>query len=81
MGSGRVVFYDPKANYGFIEPDDDSGDVVFSIRAGSDEVEVGDLVGYELIPAPQVTQMGNEALRVWRLGFARQPVETSETPA
>ena len=81
MHTGRVVFYDPEANYGFIEPDDGSADVVFAIRGGVEPVEVGDLVRYELIPAPQVTQMGNEALRVWRLGFARQPAEASQAPA
>lgn len=69
MMTGRVVFYDEKANYGFIEPDNGSPDVVFSIRAGTTPVEVGDHVGYELMTRSEVTPMGPEALRVWHLGF------------
>jgi cold shock CspA family protein len=78
-GTGRIVFYDPKANFGFIEPDDGSGDVVFSIRPGDEPLDVGEGVAYELIPKPAVTQMGTQALRVWRVGFApmRPGEETS----
>jgi cold shock CspA family protein len=73
MQTGRVVFYDPEANYGFIEPDDGSTDVVFAVRGGVEPVEVGDLVAYELIRRPEVTFMGPEALRLRRLGFAPEP--------
>jgi hypothetical protein len=63
---GRVVFYDPKANYGFIDPNDGGADVIFSIRPYDDKVAVDDFVYFELAPAPQVTTMGRQALRVWR---------------
>ena len=69
-GRGIVAFYDERANYGFIEPDDESGDVVFSLPPGSEPVTVGDTVVYDLIPRPSVTTKGNEALRVRRVGFA-----------
>jgi cold shock CspA family protein len=69
-GTGRIVFYDPAANFGFIEPDDGSPDVVFSIRPGDAVLEVGEGVAYELVPQPSVTQIGPQALRVWRVGFA-----------
>jgi cold shock CspA family protein len=75
MQTGRVVFYDPEANYGFIEPDDGSTDVVFAIRGGVEPVEVGDLVAYELVPRPEVTFMGPEVLRLRRIGFAREPAQ------
>lgn len=70
QGKGTVVFYDPHANYGFIEPEDGSPDVVFALRPGDPPIAVGDPVGYDLIPQPSVTTRGSEALRVWKLGFA-----------
>lgn len=70
-GSGRIVYFDPVADFGFIEPDDGSADVVFSIRPGEEPLDVGEGVGYQLIPQPSVTQIGPQALRVWRVGFAR----------
>jgi cold shock CspA family protein len=80
-GTGRIVFYDPKANFGFIEPDDGSADVVFSIRPGDEPLEVGEGVAYQLIPQPAVTQIGAQALRVWRVGFAPTPREDESTTA
>lgn len=65
-GRGRVVFYDPEANYGFIDPDGEGGDIVFSIRPGEEPVQLGDYVHFELAPKPAVTQMGTQALRVWK---------------
>lgn len=69
-GTGRVSFYDPEGNYGFIEPEDGSPDVVFQLNPGDPPVAVGDLVGYVLIPRPEVTPRGREALRIWKVGFA-----------
>ncbi len=72
-GRGRVVFYDPEANYGFIDPDGEGADVVFSIRPGEEPVQVGDYVHYELVPQPLVTPMGTQALRVWKTAGAPGP--------
>lgn len=69
-GRGVVVFYDAKANYGYIEPEDGSADVVFKIPPGERPLAVGDHVVYDLIPRLQVTPRGPEALRVWKVGFA-----------
>jgi cold shock CspA family protein len=74
QGRGRVAYYNEHANYGFIEPDDDSGDVVFSLPPGSDPIAVGDAVIYDLVPRPSVTTKGPEALRVRRVGFAAHAV-------
>jgi cold shock CspA family protein len=70
QGRGVVAFFDEKANYGFIEPDDDSGDVVFSVPPGGEPLQVGDMVVYDLVRQPSVTTKGPEALRVRRVGFA-----------
>ena len=70
QGRGIVAYFDEKANYGFIEPDDDSGDVVFSVPPGGEPLNVGDAVIYDLVPPPSVTTKGPEALRVRRVGFA-----------
>ena len=69
QGTGTVVFYDPRADYGFIEADDGRSDVIFSMRPGEPSVAVGDVVGFELIRPPQVTPRGREALRIWKVGF------------
>src|SRR4051812_14124652 len=69
--TGRVTFYDPNGNFGFIKPDDGSSDVLYSVRPGDHTFEVGATVGYILIPQPSVTQIGTQALRVWRTGFPR----------
>ncbi|HUG15359.1 MAG TPA: cold shock domain-containing protein [Thermomicrobiales bacterium] len=68
--TGRVAFYDPQANFGFIEPDDGSADVVFSIRPGGEPLEAGDSVAYDLAPDSTVTPMGPQALSVRKVGFA-----------
>ena len=65
-GVGVVTYYDPKANFGFIDPDDASGDVVFSVRPGDDPLQVGDHVEYDLFAQPSVTTFGKQALRVRR---------------
>lgn len=70
--TGRVAFYDARANYGFIEPDDGSADVVFSLRPGAEPLKVGDSVVYDLIAPPSVTPMGPQARYLRRVGFARE---------
>lgn len=70
QGTGTVSFYDPNANYGFIDPDDGRADVIFFLRPGDPQVTAGDPVGFDLIPRPLVTPRGREALHVWKLGFA-----------
>jgi cold shock CspA family protein len=70
QATGRVTFYDPDANYGFIEPDDGSGDVVFSLLPGAAPLATGDIVTYELTPSMLVTPMGKQALRVRKAGFS-----------
>lgn len=65
-GTGVITFYDVRDNYGFIEPDDGSPDVVFRLRAGEAPLQVGDTVSYELVPRLSVTPRGAEALRVWK---------------
>lgn len=62
--SGKVTYYDPKANIGFIRPDDDSADVSFAVRPYDDPVAAGDYVYYELQPSLQVTTVGKQALHV-----------------
>lgn len=79
--TGRVAFYDPRANFGFIEPDDGSADVVFSIRPGGEPLEVGDSVTYDLVPQSSVTPMGPQALWVRRVGFSVAPAEQELHPA
>jgi cold shock CspA family protein len=79
--TGRVAFYNPQANFGFIEPDDGSADVVFSIRPGAEPLEVGDSVAYDLAPDSSVTPMGPQALRLRRVGFAVSRSETERDPA
>ena len=68
-GTGTVTFYDPEGNYGFIEPDDGSADVIFYLRAGDQPLQPGDTVAYELIPRMSVTEIGRQAIRVTRTGF------------
>lgn len=77
------MFYDPKANYGFIDPDGEGGDVVFSIRPGEEPVQVGDYVHYELVPRPEATPMSTQALRVWKTAGASSAsrANTDMTPA
>lgn len=74
QGRGTVVFYDERANYGFIEPDDGSADVVFTLRPGEGPVAIGDVVRYDLAPAPTVTPKGPEALSVRKVWA--QPIVT-----
>lgn len=74
-GVGVVTYFDARANFGFIDPDDASGDVVFSVRPGEEPLQVGDHVAYDITPLPSVTQGGKQALRVRRTG-SRTPVAT-----
>ncbi len=69
QGTGTVTFFDPKANYGFIDADDGGADIVFQLLPGDPAVATGEGVGFELIPRPSVTPRGREALRIWKLGF------------
>ncbi|HBY45568.1 MAG TPA: hypothetical protein PK593_01285 [Thermomicrobiales bacterium] len=62
--SGKVTFYDPDANIGFILPDDGSADVSFAVRPYDDPVVAGDYVYYELQPSLQVTRGGKHAIHV-----------------
>jgi CspA family cold shock protein len=78
-GTGTVSFYDPQRNFGFIEPDDGGADVIFYLRAGDEQVDIGDRVIFDLSPRASVTEMGRQAIRVTRTGFpagqaATQPV-------
>jgi len=77
--TGVVVFYDPNANFGFIEPDVGGADLSFHLRPGEGAVTVGDAVVFERLAVPYVTQTGPTAYRVRRLGFVapveREPVE------
>ena len=77
-GTGRVVFFDAKRNFGFIEPDDASGDVSFVLMPGQEALAVGDNVAFDLYPAPMVTPSGKPALRVWKVVFTdpRVPAAT-----
>ena len=68
--TGVVVFFDAEHNYGFIEPDDDSGDLTFSLAPGEGPVQVGDNVIFERMPTPYITPIGPTAYRVRRAGFA-----------
>jgi cold shock CspA family protein len=67
--TGVVVFYDANANYGFIEPDNGGADLIFSLRPGEGAVTVGDVVVFERMAVPYVTQTGATAHRVRRMGF------------
>ena len=71
--TGLIVFYDEKSNYGFIEPDDESGDLVFSLVPGEGPVQVGDNVMFERMPTPYITPIGPTAYRIRRAGFAPEP--------
>lgn len=78
--SGKVTYYDPKANIGFIRPDDGSADVIFSIRPYDEPVEAGDYVYYDLQPALQVTEIGKQALHVRRaVPNARRSIDVPPT--
>jgi cold shock CspA family protein len=78
-GVGVVTYFDPKGNFGFIDPDDASGDVVFSVRPGDEPLQVGDHVEYDLVPQPSVTQFGKQALRVRRTGSRQAPAVDAVT--
>ena len=78
-GTGVVTFYNPKANFGFIDPDDASGDVVFTMRPGEEGPEVGAYVEYDIMPMPTVTQIGKQALNVRRAG-SRPTASTAVKP-
>lgn len=68
-GTGTVSFYDPRRNFGFIEPDDGGADVIFYLRDGDQPVDIGDTVAFELSPRASVTEVGRQAIRVTRTGF------------
>lgn len=67
--TGVVVFYDQQNRYGFIAPDDESGDLVFSLVPGEGPVQVGDNVIFERMPTPYITPIGPTAYHVRRAGF------------
>ena len=67
--TGVVVFYDQQKRYGFIEPDDESGDLTFSLIPGEGQVQVGDNVTFERMPTPYITPIGPTAYHVRRAGF------------
>lgn len=69
-GRGVIVFIEPERNFGFIDPDDHTGDVVFIVSPGNEHLRVGDHVTYDLTRMPDVTQGGKHALHIRRLGFA-----------
>lgn len=75
--TGVVVFYDEKDNYGFIEPDDESGDLTFTLFPGEGPVRAGDNVHFERMATPYITPIGATAYRVRRAGFtpARPQIE------
>lgn len=76
--TGVVVFYDEKDNYGFIAPDNDSGDLTFTLFPGEGPVTVGDNVIFERMATPYITPIGATAYRVRRAGFA--PVQPRVEP-
>jgi cold shock CspA family protein len=69
-GTGTVSFYDPQRNFGFIEPDDGGADVIFYLRDGDQPVDIGDTVSFDLLQPMSVTEIGRQAIRVTRTGFA-----------
>lgn len=69
-GTGTVSFYDPQRNFGFIEPDDGGADVIFYLRDGDQSVDIGDTVSFDLLQPISVTEIGRQAIRVTRMGFA-----------
>jgi cold shock CspA family protein len=76
-GTGTVSFYDPQRNFGFIEPDDGGADVIFYLRDGDQQVDIGDTVSFDVLQPMSVTEIGRQAIRVTRLGFPA----ASTTPA
>ena len=52
MAQGKIKWFDPKKEYGFITPDDGSKDAFLHIsaleKAGINQLEVGQAVTYEL---------------------------------
>jgi cold shock CspA family protein len=78
--TGVVVFYDKKNNYGFIEPDDESSDLTFSLAPGEGPIQVGDNVIFERMHTPYITPIGPTAYRVRRAGFAPVKPHTEAEP-
>lgn len=68
-GTGTVTFYDPQRNFGFIAPNDGGADVIFYLRDGDQQVDIGDTVSFELSQRMSVTEVGRQAIRVTRTGF------------
>jgi cold shock CspA family protein len=68
-GTGTVSFYDPQRNFGFIEPNDSSADVIFYLRDGDEQVDIGDTVSFDVLQRMSVTEIGRQAIRVTRTGF------------
>ena len=68
-GTGTVSFYDPQRNFGFIEPDDGGADVIFYLRDGDQQVDIGDTVSFDVLQPMSVTEIGRQAIRVTRTGF------------
>ncbi len=78
--TGVVVFYDERNNYGFIAPDDDSGDLIFSLVPGEGQVTVGDNVTFDRLPTPAVTPVGPTAYHVRRAGFTPMQPQVEPEP-
>lgn len=79
--TGVIVFYDEKNNYGFIEPDDGSSDLTFSLRPGEGPVAPGDNVVFERMHTPYITPIGPTAYRVRRAGFTPAQPQVEPDPA
>ncbi len=75
--TGTVIFYDLKRNYGFIEPDNGSADLIFTLIPGEVPVQVGDNVTFERKPTPTVTPVGPTAWRVRLAGFVNVETEAA----
>ncbi len=75
--TGVVSFYDPAANFGFIEPDSGRADLSFTLQPGDILVEAGDVVTFERLATPYITDIGPTATRVRRAGFAPEEQEVA----